>query len=175
MVSGRSVTRRFPASCWESDLALTRRHSTFIRRCNLNPDIGYTYPTPFQVVPALGDTGNLTIAVTKGGDFILRRIMGISISGGTFKVQYGDGGRSFAFQSDLVDSRLLVGTAQLWFPVPDYRFPAGGSILWRVVDTSGAANTVQLAFWGIIVPTGTPTSAGAAKTQPASAGMKGYR
>jgi len=140
----------------------------------LNPqtnELWFTYVTPFQVLLANADSGTLGLSINRGGDFILERL--VAVSTGTFKTQIGDGGISLNFTSDLVDSRLMFGTAQLWMPViPAYRFPANGSIAYRVVDLSGAGNTIQLGFIGRIVGIGTAqpqASTGHPKSQSASA------
>ena len=137
-------------------------------------ELWFTYVTPFQALLAGADSGTLSVSINRGGDFILERVVAVSTGG--FKSQIGDGGISLLFSNDLVDSTLLFGTAQLWMPViPAYKFPANGSISWRVVDTSAAANTIQLGFIGRIVGIGTaqpqaatghPKSQGAAAPNP---------
>jgi hypothetical protein len=133
-------------------------------------ELWYTYVTPFQALAANGDSGNLVVTVNRGGDFLLEKFVGLSIQGGSFKVQIGDGGTQTQFSNDLVDSRLILGTAQLWAPViPPYIFPYNGAIQWRVVDTSAAPNTIQLGFIGRVLPAGTAQAQGAGSTGHPSA------
>jgi len=133
-------------------------------------ELWFTYVTPFNVLLGNGDTGALSVSINRGGDFILERI--VSKATGAFKSQIGDGGISLMFTSDLVDSSLLFGTAQLWAPViPAYQFSANGSIFYHVVDTSGAGNTVQLGFIGRIVPPGSAQQASTGHPRAARAAV----
>jgi hypothetical protein len=136
---------------------------------NAVEELWYTYVTPFLALNANQNSGNLVVTVNRGGDFVFEKFVGLSVQAGSFSVQIGDGGTQTLFSNDLVDSRLILGTAQLWAPViPPYIFPYNGAIQWQVQDTSGVANTVQLGFIGRVLPAGSKQYQSASQTQSAS-------
>lgn len=122
---------------------------------NVAQELWYTYVTPQQLVNANATTTALVVAINRGGDFLLQRLVAVSLSNGAFSAQISDAGKQLNFTNDFVDSRLMFGTAQLWAPViPEYLFPYNGAIGYSLKDTSGANNTIQLGFIGKVVPAG---------------------
>ncbi|HET7099983.1 MAG TPA: hypothetical protein VFJ52_02440 [Terriglobia bacterium] len=123
---------------------------------NVAQELWYTYVTPQTLVNANATTTALVVAINRGGDFLLQRLVAVSLSGGAFSAQISDAGKQLNFTNDFVDSRLMFGTAQLWAPViPEYLFPYNGAIGYSLKDTSAANNTIQLGFIGKVVPAGT--------------------
>lgn len=97
------------------------------------------------------DTQNTTIQIDSDADFQLLFIDGTATTPGKITVQVTEGGAGgLAWQSAPVNFNLFAGAAQNPFPaglIPQL-LPKKRVYSIQTVDTSGAANAVQLDFWG---------------------------
>jgi hypothetical protein len=96
------------------------------------------------------DTQNTTIQIDSDADFQMLMIMGTNTSPNvTLEVTEGGAG-GLAWQSAPVNFNLFCGTAQNPFPaglIPQL-LPKKRVYSLRSVNTSGAANALQIDFWG---------------------------
>jgi hypothetical protein len=96
------------------------------------------------------DTQNQSFQIDSDADFQLLFLIGSRTSNAlTIEITEGSAG-GLAWQSNPVNIDNFLGTAQLPFPaglIPQL-MPKKRSYKVKTVDTSGAANNVQVDFWG---------------------------
>jgi len=89
---------------------------------------------------------NQVVPIFTQAEFLWRGLMFVST--GAFSIRIQDG-EQFYLSEDLVPSVSLphsAGDPFMW--EPNVPYPAGGKILIDLQDTSGAPNSIQLAFIG---------------------------
>lgn len=97
-----------------------------------------------------------------GSDADFQAIWLVGNSTGTYTIRFTDAGTDRGFMNNPINNVNLVGTAANPFPMlPPYVFKRSQSIQITLVDTSVAANTIQIAFIGKkIFPSAEAGSAG---------------
>ena len=113
----------------------------------LSVDIPYDYI--YDVVL----TGNQAlrdqiVAIQNDADFVLRSIKLASYTG-AFQIRLSDSQGTYLSNGYLNYGVFLSGGVAVEFPMfPELTFPAGGRIGIDITDTSGATNTIEIAFRG---------------------------
>lgn len=98
--------------------------------------------------------GQLRQAIDNDSDFLWRAVSASTSTStnatGTFQVRFNDGA-GYYYSTDYIDGQFLTSIVGITGPYviwPQAVFKAGSYIGIDIRDTSGAANKVQLVFWG---------------------------
>lgn len=121
----------------------------------VTPELALNMATQFRIYPAQANrAANQVIReilrIDKSKFFVITEILANST--GTFEVMFSDTRFSNPWSNSRVASQAITGTAQHPFTLPvPIIFEKNTSIFYDVRDTSGSANTIQLAFNGFEV------------------------